>query len=154
MLATQNRYLKPVVPILIALVVALVLLILGSLISGATSGGQSVLNWNDISKWGIGLIAGLILAYILYFQFVEAPIWEVNTRVVVYSAIGAALYGVASWVFNILALPSVSNVSVRPAIVFPVPRGTRSMRRHVARHQEGRGLSALLMAVFDTIQSR
>jgi energy-coupling factor transport system substrate-specific component len=45
---------------------------------------------------------------------------SIDTRVVVYSAIGAALYGVFSWVTNILALPSVSNVSLRPAIVIPV----------------------------------
>jgi uncharacterized membrane protein len=68
----------------------------------------------------VGLLGGLVVAYVLYLQFVEAPIWEVNTRVVVYSAIGAALYGVFSWATNIAALPSVSNVSARPAIVLPV----------------------------------
>ncbi len=122
MLATQNRYLKPVGPIIVGLIVGLVLLIIGSLISGLGLSGQgnSTLNWGDIAKWGAGLLGGVVIAYVLYLQFVEAPIWKVDTRVVVYSAIGAALYGVFSWVTNVLALPSVSNVSLRPAIVIPV----------------------------------
>jgi len=39
--------------------------------------------------------------------------WEVTTRVIVYAAIGAALYGVAA-VFSVL-IPGTANVSVRPA---------------------------------------
>jgi energy-coupling factor transport system substrate-specific component len=39
--------------------------------------------------------------------------WSVTTRVIVYAAIGAALYGVAA-VFSIL-IPGTANVSVRPA---------------------------------------
>ncbi len=120
MLATQNRYLKPVVPLIVALIAALVLLLIGSIISSITSSGQSVLNWGDIAKWGAGLVLGLVIAYVLYVQFIDSPIWQVDTRVVVYSAIGAALYGVFSWITNVLALPSVSNVSLRPAIVLPV----------------------------------
>jgi uncharacterized membrane protein len=120
MLATQNRYTKPVVPLVVALIAALVLLAVGSLISGFTSGGQSVLDWTAVAKWGAGLLGGIIVAYVLYVAFIEAPIWQVDTRVVVYSAIGAALYGVFSWVTNVAALPAVSNVSLRPAIVIPV----------------------------------
>jgi hypothetical protein len=79
MLATQNRYLKPVVPIIAGLVVALVLLAIGSLISGIGLSGQgnSTLNWGDAAKWGSGLLGGIIIAYLLYVQFVEAPIWQV-----------------------------------------------------------------------------
>ncbi len=122
MLASQNRYTRPLVPLAVALVVALILLAIGSVVSGIGLSGQgnSTLNWGDVAKWGAGLLGGLIIAYVLYLAFVEAPIWKVDTRVVVYSAIGAALYGVLSWVTNILALPSVSNVSLRPAIVLPV----------------------------------
>lgn len=42
-----------------------------------------------------------------------SAMWEVTTRVIVYAAIGAALYGVAA-VFSIL-IPGTANVSVRPA---------------------------------------
>lgn len=43
----------------------------------------------------------------------SAGMWEVTTRVIVYAAIGAALYGVAA-LFSFL-IPGTANVSVRPA---------------------------------------
>jgi uncharacterized membrane protein len=43
----------------------------------------------------------------------RSAMWEVTTRVIVYAAIGAALYGVAA-VFSFL-IPGTANVSVRPA---------------------------------------
>ncbi|TAK14163.1 MAG: ECF transporter S component [Anaerolineae bacterium] len=46
-------------------------------------------------------------------------LWEFGTRQVVYAAIGAALYGVLSWVTNILALPAAGNIALRPAVVIP-----------------------------------
>jgi energy-coupling factor transport system substrate-specific component len=42
-----------------------------------------------------------------------SAMWEVTTRVIVYAAIGAALYGVLAF-FSIL-IPGTQNVSVRPA---------------------------------------
>src|SRR5436189_1683437 len=47
-------------------------------------------------------------------------IWAVGVRQVVYMALGAALYGALSYLTNFLQLPSVGNVSVRPAIVIPL----------------------------------
>jgi energy-coupling factor transport system substrate-specific component len=43
----------------------------------------------------------------------RGAMWEVTTRVIVYAAIGAALYGVAA-VFSFL-IPGTANVAVRPA---------------------------------------
>lgn len=42
------------------------------------------------------------------------------SRLVVRMAMGAALYGVFSWMTNVLALPSGSLISLRPAILVPV----------------------------------
>jgi energy-coupling factor transport system substrate-specific component len=42
-----------------------------------------------------------------------AGMWEVTTRVIVYAAIGAALYGVAA--FFSFVIPGTANVFVRPA---------------------------------------
>ena len=47
-------------------------------------------------------------------------LWKFGTREVVYSAIGAALYGVLSWATNILALPAAGNISLRPAVAIPM----------------------------------
>ena len=46
--------------------------------------------------------------------------WKFGTREVVYAAIGAALYGVLSWVTNFLALPAAGNISLRPAVAIPM----------------------------------
>ncbi|HET9919847.1 MAG TPA: ECF transporter S component [Ktedonobacteraceae bacterium] len=47
-------------------------------------------------------------------------IWGVGVRQIVYMALGAALYGGLSYVTNFLQLPSVGQVSIRPAIVIPL----------------------------------
>lgn len=46
----------------------------------------------------------------------EQSAWKFGTREVVYGAIGAALYGVLSWLTNIVPLPAAGNVSFRPAV--------------------------------------
>jgi energy-coupling factor transport system substrate-specific component len=50
----------------------------------------------------------------------KKSIWAFGTREVVYAAIGAALYGVFSWVTNFLALPAAGNISFRPAVAIPI----------------------------------
>lgn len=44
----------------------------------------------------------------------RSSMWEVNSRTIVYAAIGAALYGVLGFLINIV-IPGSNNVSVRPA---------------------------------------
>ena len=43
-----------------------------------------------------------------------------DTRAVVMMATGASLYGVLSWLTNVVPMPSVSLVTVRPAVVIPI----------------------------------
>ena len=58
----------------------------------------------------------------MYFFSKENKAWEVGTREVVWMAIGAALYAVFSWLFNgtVFVVPSLSQVSLRPAIAIPM----------------------------------
>jgi uncharacterized membrane protein len=67
---------------------------------------------------GIGLIA----VFVVYWFTRDSAAWEVGTREVVYMAIGAALYAVFSFLFNgtVFAVPSVSQVALRPAIAIPM----------------------------------
>ena len=51
---------------------------------------------------------------------INAKIWAVGVRQIVFMALGAALYGGLSWVTNIIQIPSAGNVSFRPAIVIPL----------------------------------
>jgi len=46
----------------------------------------------------------------------KRSLWEFGTRAVVMAAIGAALYGVLSYLTNVLQIPSAANVSIRPAV--------------------------------------
>jgi len=49
--------------------------------------------------------------------------WKFGTREIVYAAIGAALYGVLSWIFNSLQLPGTTLVSFRPSVAIPIFMG-------------------------------
>lgn len=50
----------------------------------------------------------------------KKSLWTFGTRGVVYAAIGAALYGVFSWITNFLALPAAGNIALRPAVSIPM----------------------------------
>jgi hypothetical protein len=65
---------------------------------------------------------GLLLAFLVYLASSKHKMWEVGTREVVYMAIGAALYAIFSYLFNgtVFVVPSVSQVSLRPAIAIPM----------------------------------
>lgn len=51
---------------------------------------------------------------------VKKSLWTFGTREVVYAAIGAALYGLFSYLTNVLQIPGAANVSIRPAIAIPM----------------------------------
>ena len=50
----------------------------------------------------------------------KKSMWTFGTREVVYSAIGAALYGVLSWLTNFIQLPAAGNIALRPAVAIPM----------------------------------
>lgn len=50
----------------------------------------------------------------------SSSIWKVGVRQVVYMALGAALYAGLSIATNVLQLPSIGRVSLRPGIVIPL----------------------------------
>ena len=68
------------------------------------------------------VVVGLLIALAVYFATKENAAWEVGTRQVVWMSIGAALYAVFSWLFNgtVFVVPSLSQVSLRPAIAIPM----------------------------------
>lgn len=65
---------------------------------------------------------GLLIVFVVYMATRASKIWEVGTREVVYMAIGAALYAILSFLFNgtVFAVPSVSQVALRPAVAIPM----------------------------------
>jgi uncharacterized membrane protein len=101
---------------LILLIVVVLLMALASLMTGPE--GVRLQGFG----WLLWVAIGAVLVYIVYFATADHPAWQIGTREVVYMAIGAALYGVFSYLFNgtVFVVPSVSQVALRPAIVFPV----------------------------------
>lgn len=97
---------------LLVLVAFVVLLALASIL---TSGDKI----SGIAPIGVTAI-GLIGVFVAYLATAKSDAWKVETRQVVYMAIGAALYGVFNYVFNIVPMPSVSQVALRPSICIPV----------------------------------
>ncbi|MGA9532208.1 MAG: ECF transporter S component [Anaerolineales bacterium] len=65
---------------------------------------------------------GVVIAFLIYWFSKENDVWIIGTREVVYMAIGAALYAIFSYLFNgtVFAVPSVSQVALRPAIAIPM----------------------------------
>ncbi|HBY94915.1 MAG: ECF transporter S component [Ardenticatenaceae bacterium] len=102
---------QAIVKLLGALVVATVVLFLASL---TTSGDKAT-----ASGWLLYVIGGAAVVGI-YYYFADKPIWMVGTREVVMMAVGAVLYGIFAWATNVIQLPSVSFVSLRPAVAIPI----------------------------------
>jgi len=65
---------------------------------------------------------GLLIAFLIYLATSKHKMWGVDTREVVYMAIGAALYAIFSYMFNgtVFVVPSLSQVALRPAIAIPM----------------------------------
>ncbi len=65
---------------------------------------------------------GLVVVFAVYWATRQSEIWKIGTREVVYMAIGAALYAILCYLFNgtVFAVPSLSQVALRPAISIPM----------------------------------
>lgn len=113
-MAAQTRSSITLGKLLGALALATLVMALANLLS---TGDEA--NKIEVVDW-IMYVVGAVITVAIYFFFADKPIWQVNTREVVYMAIGAALYGILSWATNVIQLPSVSLVSLRPAVVIPV----------------------------------
>jgi uncharacterized membrane protein len=113
---------KKIVGVVIALLVILAVIILSVVVLGDTLGIERFQTGeNPLLRFGFVVLGGLI-ALAVFLATKENKAWEVGTRQVVWMAIGAALYAVFSWLFNgtVFVVPSLSQVSLRPAISIPM----------------------------------
>ncbi|MBN1429287.1 MAG: ECF transporter S component [Anaerolineae bacterium] len=119
----NNKYVRGLVVILAGLVILVVLLLIGDLIAIARGAEQSLSllpGDNLLGWWGLWVIVGGLVLYLIYVFFARTDMFKIGTREVVMMAIGAALYGVLTFLFNIVPVPSVSLVALRPVVVIPI----------------------------------
>jgi hypothetical protein len=113
----MNRRLLSVIIALAAVLVAFLLIVW---IGGAINDSLK-LDETALLRF-VFVFIGLLIVFIVYWTTRTSGAWDVGTREVVYMAIGAALYAVLSYLFNgtVFAVPSVSQVALRPAIAIPM----------------------------------
>jgi uncharacterized membrane protein len=112
---------KKIWGIVIALVVTLAF-VWGTVLIGNQFGIESLQTGeNPLLRFAFVLV-GLLIVLVLFLATRENKAWEIGTRQVVWMAIGAALYAVFAWLFNgtVFVVPSLSQVSLRPAIALPM----------------------------------
>lgn len=112
---------KKLVSVLVALV-AILVFVWGAILIGNQFGIERLQTGErPLYRFGF-VVLGLLIAFAVYLATRQNKAWEVGTREVVWMAIGAALYAVFSWLFNgtVFVVPSLSQVSLRPAIAIPM----------------------------------
>ena len=103
--------------------VAILVIVMGAvLVVGNMLGSERFQTGENPVLRFVFVAIGLLIAFAIYYFTKENKIWEVETRHVVYMAIGAALYALFSYLFNgtVFVIPSLSQVSLRPAIAIPM----------------------------------
>lgn len=108
--------------LIIALAVILAIFLLMVWVGGSLLGIERLQTGENPVLRFVFVIIGLAIVFAVYYATRTHEMWEVGTRQVVYMAIGAALYAVLSYLFNgtVFAVPSVSQVALRPAIAIPM----------------------------------
>ena len=113
---------KKLTNIVIFMVVVLVLFAFVMFILGTNEESNFAVEQSTVGLRFVFVVIGLLIAFAIYYFTKENAAWEVGTRQVVWMAIGAALFAVFSWLFNgtVFVVPSISQVSLRPAIAIPM----------------------------------
>jgi len=111
---------RKLLSVIVALVAVLVIFLLVVWIGGTMNENLKLDETALLRFVFVGI--GLLIVLVVYLLTSSSGVWEVGTRQVVYMAIGAALYAVFSYLFNgtVFAVPSVSQVALRPAIAIPM----------------------------------
>jgi uncharacterized membrane protein len=115
---------KKLVPLVIGLILAAVFLVLAYILIPLSQKQDlgSLISASDVPIRFLVVGIGAVIVLAIYYFTRQNAAWTVGTREVVYMGIGAALYGVLSWLFNgtVFAVPSVSQVALRPGIAIPI----------------------------------
>jgi uncharacterized membrane protein len=115
---------KKLVPLVIGLILAAIFMVLAYILIPLSQKQDlsSLISASDVPIRFLVVGIGAVIVLVIYYFTRQNAAWTVGTREVVYMGIGAALYGVISWLFNgtVFAVPSVSQVALRPGIAIPI----------------------------------
>ena len=113
---------KKMIGVSLALIVILAIFLLVVWVGGSLLHIQRLQTGENPFLRFVFVVVGLLIALAVYFGTRTSDAWKVGTREVVWMSIGAALYAVFSWLFNgtVFFIPSVSQVTLRPAIAIPI----------------------------------
>jgi uncharacterized membrane protein len=115
---------KKLVPLVIGLILAAIFMVLAYILIPLSQKQDlsSLIKASDVPIRFLVVGIGAVIVLVIYYFTRQNAAWTVGTREVVYMGIGAALYGVISWLFNgtVFAVPSVSQVALRPGIAIPI----------------------------------
>jgi uncharacterized membrane protein len=108
--------------LILALVIVFAIILLLVWIGGNVMGIEALKTGENPVLRFVFVIIGMAIVFGVYYATRSHAMWTVGTREVVYMAIGAALYAVLAYLFNgtVFAVPSVSQVALRPAISIPM----------------------------------
>ncbi|MBI3763100.1 MAG: ECF transporter S component [Chloroflexi bacterium] len=90
--------------------------------SGAEAAPPPSISEPDVPLRYLAVLIGAIGMGVVYYFTRESEAWELGMQKVIYGVVGAAVYAVAIWVFSgkLFKVPAVSDVGLRPGVVFPV----------------------------------
>jgi uncharacterized membrane protein len=115
---------KKLLYLVIGLILAAILMVLAYILIPLSQKQDlgSLISASDVPMRFLFVGIGAVIVLGIYYFTRQNAAWTVGTREVVYMGIGAALYGVLSWLFNgtVFAVPSVSQVALRPGIAIPI----------------------------------
>jgi uncharacterized membrane protein len=113
---------KKSVGVVIALIVLLAIFLLVVYVGGTLLGIERLQTGERPFLRFVFVVVGILIALAVYLFTRKNDAWKIGTREVVWMSIGAALYAVFSWLFNgtVFIVPSVSQVSLRPAVAIPM----------------------------------
>ncbi|MGB7537398.1 MAG: ECF transporter S component [Anaerolineales bacterium] len=115
---------KKLLYLVIGLILAAILMVLAYILIPLSQKQDlgSLISASDVPIRFLFVGIGAVIVLGIYYFTRQNAAWTVGTREVVYMGIGAALYGVLSWLFNgtVFAVPSISQVALRPGIAIPI----------------------------------
>lgn len=96
---------------------------LATVISGGAAWGLGPQPEFGLTGWVTWVGGGGVLVLTLYVLVADAQALPFRPRQIGLALLGGILYGILAWIFNIIPVPAISLIVLRPAVVVPLVFG-------------------------------